>query len=103
MATEVNTIYNKVVLEENVLNDDIYIVKHGEFRAIKTVKTVSSKRNEKVFLSGVISTRSVRAVYSDRMKMLTGSDKLKQGRTIEQENQVFEFGVGQIFGEERHL
>ena len=55
------------------------------------------------FLSGFSAKRCVRGVFNKKIQSLTRNPNLTQQVEIVKYHELFNFGRGQIFGEERHI
>ena len=98
-------IKGQLLVEEGKSNQELYIVRKGEFQVRKRIKTEMPATNEQVkqFLQGVTAKRSVRQIFNNKIKNLTNQRGLTGSTEVMRDEDVFTLTEGQIFGEERFL
>lgn len=109
VTTEVTFGKGQVVVGEATENQDIFFVKQGEFKGYKHFRQPvrndegKQQRSVKDFLLGVTAKRSVRGVFNSKISSLTPNQALAQKMSVARDIEVFNFGTGQVFGEERQM
>lgn len=96
-----------VLIKEGCCNQEIYLVKSGDFQVSQQYKEVNkvNQLKEKVqvrsFLDGGSANRSTRSVFSRKITQVTKRENLTnlQNKNVEVELSIF--GKGALFGEER--
>ena len=106
-ATTVSTHRGEILQTEGVANDAVFIIKSGQFQAIrKTTTDIPAKpEHERVkeFLQGTQAKRSVRGIFNNKISRITHKRGLTK-KTIHRGNDdVSILGKGQLFGEGRFI
>lgn len=106
-SKSVKTIRGQILQTEGLCNDNVYIIRRGEFEAVKKRKTPMPTRAEHVrvkeFLQGTQAKRSVRSIFNEKINRVTKKSGLTAVTTHVGEETVTFLGPGQLFGEGRFL
>ena len=101
------TTRGQILQHEGIANNDVFIVREGEFQASKKLKTdiPVQAEHERVreFLQGKQAKRSVRGIFNNKITRITK----KAGLTLKVihvgDEDISVLGQGQIFGEGRFI
>jgi CRP-like cAMP-binding protein len=93
----------QVLFKEGTPNDEVYIVKSGEFAANRTVIMENSNVKQSVvqYIRGQKTQTTLRSSFNPQFTALSKVSSIGNTSKTRESMQCFLFGLGQIFGEER--
>eukprot|EP00347_Sterkiella_histriomuscorum_P010646 403375474 len=94
-----------ILFREGTPNEDIYIVKSGEFKGTRNILIRNTNNIEPVmqYLRGERTNKSLRSSFNSNMQNLTKNSNITNINQKKEQIQLFLFGKGQLFGEERFV